>query len=154
MQVAGKQSGKRQIFCEINITPLTDIFLVLLIIMMVVAPMIQQMRQDIKPPQMVNGKPLDQGRLTVEVTKDGNYYLEGVETPVTGLAEAFKAKADHLVEKNIIIRADKETKSGTVLKIFDAARDAQFEKVTVAGESLSDVRQEQLHKGLNSEGNQ
>ena len=164
------QTGSRkQIFNEINITPLTDIFLVLLIIMMVVAPMMQQLRQDIKPPELKNGTPVAQNKLTVEITKDGVMYVMGKESSAEQLssmlkeqeslllaktsgkseatAETANTKADEPLEKNLIIRADKTTKSGQVLKVFEAARDAGFTKVTVSGEALSDSRQNQLQQG-------
>ncbi|HEY9746728.1 MAG TPA: biopolymer transporter ExbD [Oculatellaceae cyanobacterium] len=165
------QTGSRkQIFNEINITPLTDIFLVLLIIMMVVAPMMQQLRKDIKPPQLNNGAPVEQNKLTVEITKDGAIYVMGKEASKDHLSDVLKEQQELLVskgsgrspvsqeaaaepeEKNLIIRADKTTKSGEVLKVFEAARDAGFTKVTVSGEALSDARQTQLQQaGLGSQ---
>jgi biopolymer transport protein ExbD len=144
MQSAAGGRGKRQVFNDINITPLTDIFLVLLIIMMVVAPMIQSSRADIKPPQMSEGTPLDQGPLTVEVTKEGQFFIEAKEVTQEELKAALTEKASSLKEKNVIIRADKQTRSGAVMKIFEAARDAAYEKVTVAGEPLSSERQGDL----------
>ncbi len=137
----------QNVFNEINITPLTDIFLVLLIIMMVVAPMMQQTRADIKPPQVQNGSPVKQGLATVEVTASGQYYIEGAETPVTGLKDALQQRAAALSEKNVMIRADKTTKSGAVMKVLEAARDAGYAKVTVAGENLSTERQRTLTEG-------
>ena len=166
MQTAGRNN--KQVFNEINITPLTDIFLVLLIIMMVVAPMMQQLRQDIKPPNVLSGSPVEQNKLTVEVAKDGLIYVQGAETKADQLidtlkeqqallasktggskataAEATSAEGAAAEEKNLIIRADKATKSGEVLKIFEAARDAGFTKVTVAGEPLGDDRQSELQQ--------
>ncbi|HEY9686369.1 MAG TPA: biopolymer transporter ExbD [Coleofasciculaceae cyanobacterium] len=163
--------NRKQIFNEINITPLTDIFLVLLIIMMVVAPMMQQVRQDIKPPQLSSGSAVEQNKLTVEITGDGTIYVQSVETKPEQLAETLKQQQDALTaqtgaapaqvaqpatdgatatpaaeEKNLIIRADKTTKSGQVLKIFEAARDAGFTKVTVAGDALSAQRQDALQE--------
>lgn len=144
MHAAGGKANRRQIFSDINITPLTDIFLVLLIIMMVVAPMIQNVRQDIKPPQVNEGSALDQGPITVEVTKDGQFFIENQEVSQDGLKTALVEKSASLKEKNVIIRADRLTRSGAVMKIFEAARDAAYEKVTVAGEPLSKERQSAL----------
>jgi biopolymer transport protein ExbD len=161
MQAAGRKG--KQLFNEINITPLTDIFLVLLIIMMVVAPMMQQVRQDIKPPSLKNGENVDQNKLTVEITRNGSIYVQGQETPPdrllttlreqearlaagAGSTKAVSGEGDKAQAKNLIIRADKATRSGQVLKIFDAARDAGFAKVTVAGEALNAERQEQLEQ--------
>ena len=139
-------SSRRQTFSDINITPLTDIFLVLLIIMMVVAPMMQSHRQDIKAPQIANGQSMKQSKLTVEVTKDGQYFVNGTETPAKNLAAAFGKEAANLTEKNVVIRADQQTRSGAVMTVLEAARDAKFVKVTVAGEALSEKRQESLGK--------
>ena len=159
------QTAKRkQIFNEINITPLTDIFLVLLIIMMVVAPMMHQMRQDIQAPELQSGNPIEQNKLLVEITQDGSVYVMGKPAGPEGLSDLLQsefdllaaktggksaepAEGEELGEKNLIIRADKATKSGQVLRIFHAARDAGFTKVTVAGEALNEKRQGDLHQG-------
>jgi biopolymer transport protein ExbD len=136
----------RQQFNEINITPLTDIFLVLLIIMMVVAPMVQQQNTQISPPQLASGQPVDQGKLTVEVTQDGGIFLGGQQTTPESLIESLKAKAPVMTEKNVVIRADKTTRSGAVMKVFEAARDAGFEKVTIAGDPITSQRSQELQQ--------
>jgi biopolymer transport protein ExbD/biopolymer transport protein TolR len=163
------KTGAKQVFNEINITPLTDIFLVLLIIMMVVAPMMQQSRKDIKPPSLQSGGALEQNKLTVEVASGGEIYVQGQPTSPEQLTETLKTQEAQLIaepgatskegegvadasssEKNLIIRADKATKSGQVLKIFEAARDAGFTKVTVAGEPLAEARQDELKQSPTS----
>lgn len=146
MALGGTKGGARQVFGEINITPLTDIFLVLLIIMMVVAPMMDQSRADIKPPQLSSGGDIDPGKLTVEVTRDGTFYVSGEETPEASLVEVFRQRKGDLEEANVVIRADKATKSRAVMAVFAAARDAEYEKVTVAGQPLSGERQQRLHQ--------
>ena len=73
--------GKDALFTEINITPLTDIFLVLLIIMMVVAPTFQSNDSSITVPEINSGISIEQKNATVSVTKEGKMYLNG--TPVT-----------------------------------------------------------------------
>jgi len=152
-----KTAARRQVFNEINITPLTDIFLVLLIIMMVVAPMVQQLRRDIKPPALAHGQPVEQQKLVVEITRKGSVYVAGVETMPDKLSDTLKEQEGALLakagvdekkqaetEKNLVIRADKTTKSGDVLKVFAAAQEAGFAKVTISGESLSEARQSTL----------
>jgi len=171
MQAAGR--NHKQVFNEINITPLTDIFLVLLIIMMVVAPMMQQVRKDIKPPTLGHGSAIEPNKLTVEVSDKGTFYVQGLETKPEELSGMMKeqeailqakekgnnAKANAIAEgeagasaedssneKLLVIRADKATKSGQVLKVFEAARDAGFTKVTVAGEPLTEERESELQQ--------
>jgi biopolymer transport protein ExbD len=135
---------KRAVFCDINITPLTDIFLVLLIIMMVVTPLMQSMRGDIKPPAIASGAAVKQNKLTVEITKDGQYFVNGEATAVAQLSSVLQRHGATLEEKNVLVRADKTTRSGAVMNVLEAARDAQFTKVTVAGEPLSSSRQDHL----------
>ncbi|MBY0450410.1 MAG: biopolymer transporter ExbD [Cyanobacteria bacterium] len=138
-------SGKhKQVFNEINITPLTDIFLVLLIIMMVVAPLMQQQNQSIKPPKIQGGMAMEQGKLIVEVTTEGGIYIDGKAVNESELVSILKEKAGKMEEKNVVVRADGKTKSSAVLKVFNAARDAEYQKVTVAGEPLSDERESEL----------
>ena len=71
----GIKTGKKALFTEINITPLTDIFLVLLIIMMVVAPTFQSVDNSISVPEVNSGTAIEQGKVTVSVTKDGTVYV-------------------------------------------------------------------------------
>jgi biopolymer transport protein ExbD/biopolymer transport protein TolR len=148
MNVSQATGGKRQgrVINEINITPLTDIFLVLLIIMMVVAPMIQSLRPDIKPPQVENGQAIPQGPVTVEITEDGAFFVEGDPVEMASLKDILLQRIEEGQEKNVIVRADKATRSGAVMRVFEAARDAEYEKVTVAGEPLSNQRQQELQQ--------
>ena len=70
-------SKKGQIFNEINITPLTDIFLVLLIIMMFVAPMFQSSNEHITMPEINSGISIeeDANNVVISITKNNHYYL-------------------------------------------------------------------------------
>ena len=77
--------GKEALFTEINITPLTDIFLVLLIIMMVVAPTFQSMDNSINIPEINSGISIEQKNCTVSVTKEGLMYINGKETSSSAL---------------------------------------------------------------------
>ena len=73
----------KKTFNEINITPLTDIFLVLLIIMMVVAPMLDQQGIGLTVPENVEQTKMDKESkiLTVTVTSNNKYYIHNVEVP-------------------------------------------------------------------------
>ena len=69
--MAFSTNKKQKLFSEINITPLTDIFLVLLIIMMVVAPAFQSMDNAVDVPEVNNGINIEETKVTVSFTKDG-----------------------------------------------------------------------------------
>ena len=82
----GIKTGKKALFTEINITPLTDIFLVLLIIMMVVAPTFQSVDNSISVPEVNSGTAIEQGKVTVSVTKDGTVYVGDKRSSISMLS--------------------------------------------------------------------
>ena len=134
----------RDSFNEINITPLTDIFLVLLIIMMVVAPTFQSMDNDINIPEINSGVSIEQKNCTVSVTRDGEIYMNGKKVSSTLLASELSTIKDTLEKKEVFVKADEKTKNSEVLKIMDAAQEAGYEKLIVAGEPLSKKEQNNL----------
>ena len=143
--MAISQGGKKgQIFSEINITPLTDIFLVLLIIMMVIAPMFDNTNKDIKVPSLTTGHSIDDNKVTVEITKDGQFYVKGTKISEQNLTDELRKQMQETQQKSLVLRADKTTHSSEVLKVYEAASTAGYEKLTVAGEPLSDSRQQKL----------
>ena len=138
------KSGKKALFTEINITPLTDIFLVLLIIMMVVAPTFQSMDNSINIPEINSGISIEQKNCTVSVTKEGLMYINGKETSSSALTSELSALLPTLEKKEVVVKADTDAKNSVVLQIMDAAQDAGYEKLIVAGEPLSKKQQNQL----------
>jgi len=131
MHLAGKV--KRRLVDEINITPLTDVFLVLLIIMMVMAPMMKMTRTEIRPPEVDKGAALDPSKLAIEVTKEGVYYVDGKETPPPELANVLRAAAKDPPEtRSLILQGDKEALSKYAVAVFSAAREADYRAVTLA----------------------
>lgn len=136
---SAKATGHNALFEDINITPLTDIFLVLLIIMMVVAPMMNQMRRDIAPPAVSDGAVLNQDWLTIEVASDGRYYAHNREISERDLPDILLAHGKSSEDKRLVIRADKATRSQAVLKLLELAQQAQFEDAIIAGESQASV---------------
>lgn len=122
--------SRKELVDEINITPLTDVFLVLLIIMMVVAPMVQN--SDITPPRVdVTKQDLDP-QVTVEIDTQGRYFVDGAETAESELYDALLAKVELATEGDLVVRADAATHSGQVLQVYNAAGDAGFKTLTVA----------------------
>lgn len=136
--------GKDALFTEINITPLTDIFLVLLIIMMVVAPTFQSMDKSITVPEINSGVAIEQKNATVSVTKDGLMYVNGKEIKPENLTNELLAIKDTLEKKEVVVKADERAKSSEIMKIMDAAKEAEFTKLILAGEPLSKKEQKNL----------
>jgi len=145
--------GKEALFTEINITPLTDIFLVLLIIMMVVAPTFQSMDNDINIPEINSGISIEQKNCTVSVTKDGLLFINGKQISENALTSELEALKNSLEKKEVVVKADANAKNAVVLKIMDAAQAAGYEKLIVAGEPLSKKEQNELKNNSNLEDN-
>ncbi|MDD3419792.1 MAG: biopolymer transporter ExbD [Candidatus Gastranaerophilales bacterium] len=140
-------NGKKgQIFSEINITPLTDIFLVLLIIMMFVAPMFQSANKNIEVPEINSGVSIqeDAQNITLSISKDGHYYINSTEINPQNLTTELSAVAEKAKDKKIIVKADANVKSKEIINVVKAAQDTGFEKLVVAGEPLSKKAQKQL----------
>lgn len=138
--------GKDALFTEINITPLTDIFLVLLIIMMVVAPTFQSNDNSISIPEINSGVSIEQQKATVSVTKEGKMYLNGKAIKPENLTNELVAIKNSLEKKEVVVKADERAKSSEIMKIMDAAKDAEYTKLTLAGEPLSKKEQKKLDK--------
>lgn len=144
--MAFKSSGKDGIFNEINITPLTDIFLVLLIIMMVMAPMFQAVDQDINLPAINSGLAVEDDEVTVAVTKSSSFFVNSKSVKDTELAEALKGLLENAKDKKVVVKADASTKTTEIMKVMKAAREAGYEKLTVAGEPLTQSQQQELEE--------
>ena len=143
MAFGNNKEGK--IFSEINITPLTDIFLVLLIIMMVVAPSFQSQDMNVDVPVVNNGVNIEEARVTVSVTHDGSMYINGEPISASELTDKLTAVKDPEIEKQeVIVKADKNIKSSLIMDIMDAAQNAEYKKLIVAGEPLNKKEQKEL----------
>ena len=143
----GIKTGKKALFTEINITPLTDIFLVLLIIMMVVAPTFQSVDNNITIPEVNSGNAIEQGKVIVSVTKEGVIYVDSKKTTLESLSadlEAVKKPDDKNPE--VVVKADEKVKSTIIMSIMDAAQDANYKKLIVAGEPLNKKDQKKLEE--------
>lgn len=136
--------GKNAMFTEINITPLTDIFLVLLIIMMVVAPTFQSTDNSINVPEINSGVSIEQKNATVSVTKEGKFYLNGDPINSEDLLAQLQEIKPHLEKKVVVVKADSLVKNSEIMKIMKAAQEAEYAKLVMAGEPLSKKEQEKL----------
>lgn len=145
--MAIKTSGRKDgIFNEINITPLTDIFLVLLIIMMVMAPMFQALDQDIRLPSINSGLSVDENEVTVSVTKNSNFFVNSKNVRAAELSGELEALLESSEDKKVVVKADSNTKTAEIMKVIRAAQEAGYEKLTVAGEPLTGEQQQELEE--------
>ncbi len=144
--MAFSNKKKQKLFTEINITPLTDIFLVLLIIMMVVAPTFQSMDNSVDVPEVNNGINIDEGKVTVSVLQDGSMYVNGEPTTASALTDKLLAAKTDPEKAEVVVKADKNIKSAKIMTIMNAAQDAEYKKLVVAGEPLNKKEQQKIEQ--------
>ena len=139
-------SKKGKLFTEINITPLTDIFLVLLIIMMVIAPSFQSIDNSITVPEINSGIAIEQNKAEIAITKEGLMFINGKQITPDQLVDELLAIRDMLEKPEVVVKADSQVKSSEIMQVMNAAQDAEYKKLIVAGEPLSKKEQKELKK--------
>ncbi len=144
--MAFSKKKKEKLFTEINITPLTDIFLVLLIIMMVVAPSFQSMDNAVDVPEVNNGVNIEDTKVTVSVLQDGSMYVNGEPTKASALTDKLLAAKTDPEKAEVVVKADKNIKSAKIMTIMNAAQDAEYKKLVVAGEPLNKKEQQEIER--------
>ncbi len=120
MQLGGPSGGVKS---EINVTPLVDVMLVLLIIMMIVAPMLQK-GVDVRLPVAANStdKPETQDQTVLAIKADKTLWLNGVQVRDTDLAVRVEEVLETKKEKILLIKADEDVDYGTVMNAMDELR--------------------------------
>jgi len=135
--VAGRRHRRRPAMAEINVTPMVDVMLVLLIIFMVSAPLLT-VGVPLDLPQ-TQAKSLDQDKepLTVSVNQSGQVYLQNTEIAVEELVAKLKAMTEARggAEERIFVRGDRQVDYGTVMKVMGRISAAGFRRVALVTES-------------------
>ena len=123
----------RDSFNEINITPLTDIFLVLLIIMMVIAPMLDQQGLNLAVPEVVNKEQIikDSKIMNMTVTSDNKYFFGDEEILISDL-ESFVSKHSKDYSEGLLIQVEDDAEHGAVVKLMDSARNVGVTSISLA----------------------
>ena len=142
MNVAGSSGGRgrhgrrKAVMAEINVTPMVDVMLVLLIIFMVSAPLLT-VGVPLDLPQ-TQAKSLDQQKdpLTLSVNLKGQVFLNDTEIPIDELVPKLKAITDARagLDERIFVRGDKKVDYGTVMKVMGRLSAAGFRRVALVTE--------------------
>jgi biopolymer transport protein TolR len=127
MALAKRDEGSK-VSSEINVTPMVDVMLVLLIIFMVVTPMLQKgisvdMAKVNNPAPMQDADRED--ALLVSITRDGKVYFGSEQISVDGLTTKVKDRlASNTQNKQVYVKADMRARFGSVVQVVDAVRAA------------------------------
>jgi biopolymer transport protein TolR len=134
MDLGGAKGGIKS---DINVTPLVDVMLVLLIIMMLIAPMLQQ-GVSLRLPTAANtvDKPESQDQTVISIAKDKELYLNAKPVREADLAQKLTDILENKTEKIVLIKADEEVEYGAVMAVMDQLRQAAIEDVGLITEKL------------------
>lgn len=113
---------------EINVTPLIDVMLVLLVIFMVTAPLLTTGVHVDLPKVKSAPMQMDEAKMLIIVTADEHVYL-GKDDITAGMEDKLKANSRLREDKELYIQADENVKYGAVLRVMAAARSAGVEKL-------------------------
>lgn len=132
MDMGGAKGGLKS---DINVTPLADVMLVLLIIMMIVAPMLQK-GVDVRLPTAANStdKPETQEQTVLAVTADGRFWVNGVPVGDTELLTRVTDILDTKTDRLVLIKADEDASYGRVMEAMDEMRSAGIENMALITE--------------------
>ena len=137
MDLGGAKGGVKS---DINVTPLVDVMLVLLIIMMLIAPMLQQ-GVSLRLPTATNtvDKPESQDQTVISVAANKEIYLNAKPIREADLAQRLTDLLEGKTEKIVLIKADEEVEYGAVMAVMDQLRQAAIEDVGLITEKRKDT---------------
>ncbi|MCE2540050.1 MAG: biopolymer transporter ExbD [Acidobacteria bacterium] len=132
MSVGEKSGGLNS---EINITPLADVMLVLLIIVMLIAPLLTA-GVTLTLPEATNtgDKPDNDNNTTVAVTSDGRYFVDNVQTTQQELLNSINSALDRKLERILLVKADVNAQYSAVMELLDQLQRAGIENVALITE--------------------
>jgi biopolymer transport protein TolR len=127
MDTGGSQDGPKS---QINVTPLVDVMLVLLIIMMLVAPMLQK-GVDVKLPLATNtsDKPENDQQTVLAVDAQDKFYVNSIQVPRAEMADRVKAALEEKTERVVLIKGDTDASYRAIMSAMDDLRKAGIEDI-------------------------
>jgi len=127
MDIGGAKGGLKS---DINVTPLVDVMLVLLIIMMLVAPMLQK-GVDVRLPEASNtvDKPDTQEQTVVAITADKRFFVNGVPVSDTEFPSRVQSALEGKREHIVVIKGDQDAPYSSIMAAMDALRAIGIEDI-------------------------
>lgn len=134
------KNKKNRLVADINITPFTDVVLVLLIIFMITTPMLSQHGIKVNLPKAENTEQDDKKNIEVLIDKDGFIYLDGLQLHSKYFEEAIKNAVLQHPDRAVVVKGDKNIKYELVVQVMDQARKAGTSKFALAVETAGQKR--------------
>ncbi len=130
----GFSKNKTKLMSDINITPLTDVVMVLLVIFMVTTPLMMQNAFKIKLPKAATATPNPAQSTTITVAPGNVIYLNKAQVSMDDLKGLLVSRMATSTDKTVVIKADKNILHGVVVHVLDIAKQSGALKLAIATE--------------------
>ena len=147
------ETRRRRFMAEINVIPLVDVVLVLLVIFMVTAPMLYR-GLDIKLPTSASNTIRPEERIVLTIERDQKLYLDKDPVNVAQLERRLRAMKERNADLSVYLRADREVPYGTVVQVMDGVKRSGIEKLGMVTEPVGRERvtEELIQQGVRRKG--
>jgi biopolymer transport protein TolR len=125
----GRRRGNRRPMADINVTPMVDVMLVLLIVFMVAAPLLTVGVPIDLPQTKAKELNTESKPITVSVTPAGDIYIGDQPVPLEGLIDAIAAQSANGTDERIYVRGDQTANYGAVMKVMGVLSAAGYSKI-------------------------
>jgi len=133
------EQGKSPLMSDINVTPLVDVMLVLLIIFMVTAPMMMQGINVSLPKTTSKPLPAEKEHLIITVDRSQQIYINDYKVALEGLQTKLKKIYEGRSDEKVYLRADKGVPYGVVVRVMSEVKNAGVEKLGMVTEPLKET---------------
>jgi biopolymer transport protein TolR len=140
MAMDGSSQRDATTIAQINVTPLVDVMLVLLVIFMVTAPIIQQGVQVNLPQAKAGAIPGSEELLVVTIAKNGKVYLNDNPLTLAELGDKLRAIRKLQADKQVYLRADQDVRYGLVMKAVAEIKQAGIERLGMVTRPSADEK--------------
>ncbi len=130
-----RRQRKQKLVAEINITPLTDVVMVLLLIFMITTPLISQTNISVNLPQAKSGEPFKGSRVVeanISISREGMVYFNGNLVTKKELRQQVRAAQVSNPDMNVIVRSDKFVRFQDIVNVLDVLTDLGVTKLNIA----------------------
>jgi biopolymer transport protein TolR len=135
MELGSRGNSDRGTMSQINVTPLVDVMLVLLVIFMVTAPMMQQGVQVNLPKAETKALPAPEESVVVSIERSGKVFINATEIPASDLRTKLRDMFSVRTKKEVFLKADTDVPYGEVVKTMAEIKGAGIERLGMVTES-------------------